>query len=269
MKSLLWWSDDPAEGVWNMAADERLAAEAERLGRILVRVYGWTPAAISLGRFQAYGEAEAIVRSAGLPLVRRPSGGGAIVHGTDLTYAVSVPRGFSWAARPERLYEVVHGAMVDVLGDLGLTARMHRPGPSLQPMPGAVEAFHCFNRRAFGDLEVAVDPGGNGSDPAAGGSFTKVMGAAQRRLAGVVLQHGSLLLATPTLASGQAGHLGLEELIGQPVSVMALVDAWLQRLAASMRCDRTFVPGPSWAEDASGLEPAVARYRSAAWLHRR
>ena len=79
----VWWDGD-ADGVVNMGADECLAAEAQRRGGMLVRLYGWSKSTVSLGAFQKLSDALAIRAIRGMPIVRRPSGGGAIVHGSDL-----------------------------------------------------------------------------------------------------------------------------------------------------------------------------------------
>ena len=73
----IWW-DEPADAFTNMAADELLAAEADRRGCLVVRFYGWEPASVSLGAFQEIAAARACDAIAGVPLVRRPSGGGAV-----------------------------------------------------------------------------------------------------------------------------------------------------------------------------------------------
>ena len=92
---LVWW-DGPADAFLNMAADEALAAESLRHGGPVVRFYGWQPTSVSLGAFQRLADARQVAAIAGTRLVRRPSGGGAIVHGSDLTYAAAVPKGHSW-----------------------------------------------------------------------------------------------------------------------------------------------------------------------------
>ena len=81
--------DGDADGLTNMAADEALAAEAVRRGGPVARFYGWREPTLSLGAFQPVAGARAITVDA---VVRRPSGGGAILHGTDLTYAAAIPR---------------------------------------------------------------------------------------------------------------------------------------------------------------------------------
>lgn len=254
----IWW-DEPADGCTNMAADELLAAEADRRGCLVVRLYGWTPAGVSLGAFQEVAAARGRPEIAGLPLVRRPSGGGAIVHGTDLTYAAALPRAHAWGTAAQALYDAFHAALVAELRDRGVAARQHRrSGPDDRDA-----AFLCFDRRAEGDVVVAASGSAAAADP-------KILGSAQRRLAGVVLQHGSLLLrANP--AAGPAGrHPGLLDL--HPAAAAddrEFAAAWLERIARGC--------GATLAWQASGFRPgraseiaaAAARFRDARWLARR
>ena len=107
-----------------MGADEVLAAEAVALDRPLVRVYDWSEPTVSLGGFQRLADAQSSSLIAGLPLVRRPSGGGAIVHGTDLTYAVAVPRGHVWGSDPQVLYDAFH----EYRDDIHAVAALHASG---------------------------------------------------------------------------------------------------------------------------------------------
>src|SRR5580765_2945407 len=83
--------DDPLDAVTNMARDESLL---ESVGRgespPTLRLYQWSPAAISLGYFQDYAEFEALPAPAGtLAVVRRQTGGGAILHDLELTYSLT------------------------------------------------------------------------------------------------------------------------------------------------------------------------------------
>src|SRR5262245_26411902 len=81
-----------ADGPHNMAADEALLGSAVA-GTASLRFYGWSPPTLSLGYFQPEGVRRRDARLAGLPYVRRPSGGRTLVHDRELTYALALPPG--------------------------------------------------------------------------------------------------------------------------------------------------------------------------------
>ena len=252
-----WW-DEPADAFTNMAADELLAAEADRRGGLVVRFYGWTPDAVSLGAFQAIAAARDRPEIAGLPLVRRPSGGGAIVHGSDLTYAAAVPRSHPWAAEAQPLYDVFHAALVAELAARGITARRHRRSGS-DDRDGR---FFCFERRAEGDVVVAAG-GAAADDP-------KILGSAQRRLAGVVLQHGSLLLRSNAAVGPGGRHSGLLDL--HPAAALTgreLAAAWLARVAAACRASVAWQSAGFRDGRGDEIRRAAGRFGDPRWISRR
>lgn len=223
MHTLSAWWDGDAEGVVNMAADEALGNEAERSGRPLIRFYGWSAPTVSLGAFQRLAEARAIADIGTATLVRRPSGGGAIVHGSDLTYALAVPKSHPLGRTAQQLYTAAHETLAAVLRDHGIAARRYAAPPHDAD-------FFCFSRRAGGDLVVATVGGPHDvADP-------KVMGSAQRRLAGAVVQHGSLLLRSNPGVGAAARHPGLEDLheAFRTVELRHLASAWLDRLGPEL-----------------------------------
>ena len=168
-------------------------------GLCAARVYQWSEATVSLGYFQ---DAAAVSSSAlsNLPMVRRLSGGGAILHHLELTYSCVVPAGHHLAAEPGTLYEVVHEAIIALLARHGILARMRQKSERLKDT-----AFLCFGR---GDpRDVLVDG-------------HKILGSAQRRRRGAILQHGSLLLRRSPHAPQFPGVLDLV-----PDAARHLVDA--------------------------------------------
>ena len=255
------WEDAPACGAINMAADELLAEEAAACGGMMLRLYTWSRPTLSLGGFQKCAEAEPLAQAAQLDLVRRPSGGGAILHGTDQTYAAAVARQHPLAGSPQLLYNAVHTTLVDVLRATGLDAAMvsenrgHGGGSGESAPDGPLL---CFDRRATGDVVVGPH---------------KVLGSAQRRLSGSVLQHGSLLLRQCDQAGPASTRPGLAELGSGtgvvPLPADTLVRLWLEAFASSLGMTCEFA-GPFLVD---GMEERVAeraeRFRSAAWLGRR
>jgi len=201
--------DPPAAGAWNMAVDELLWQWSAEAGRPCWRFYRWKEPTLSLGYFQAYADRRRHVASRNCPVVRRPSGGGAIVHDAELTYSFALPSEHPLAGRPVRLYETVHVTLVDVLADRGIAAALC--GQSEGPIPGR-QPFLCFRRRSPGDVLVGE---------------VKIAGSAQRRSKQAVLQHGSVLLACSPAAPEL---MGLSDLAGGAFEADQLVEAWLEKL---------------------------------------
>ena len=268
----IWW-DTAADGPTNMAADEYLAAEAERRDSLLMRFYEWSTTTISLGGFQKIEDARQVGEIRGIPLVRRPSGGGAIVHGSDLTYAAAVPKSHPWGASPQVFYDALHGAMVEALAAHGIDARLYPAAGAIPPpADGATGSdarsasdesqFFCFDRRAAGDLVMAGDRDG---------TFSKVMGSAQRRLAGVVLQHGSLLLRSNAGVAGAARHLAVADLVAdeQPPERVGLSRVWGQRIATALGGTAREEKASFLSEHHQDIAALTARFRDERWTFRR
>jgi len=141
----------------------------------ILRVYRWEPAAVTIGYNQDFSAFdEDAIGAAGFDLVRRPTGGRAILHAEELTYAVvgSSP-GPVFGASLHETYLKINEALLAFLDDLGIEAEIST-GESRDQARGLV----CF--RSAGRHEVSV-------------AGRKVIGSAQRRTGGVFLQHGSIL----------------------------------------------------------------------------
>jgi len=259
----IWW-DGAADGPTNMAADECLAAEAERRGSLVLRFYGWSETTISLGGFQKIEDARQVGAIRGVPLVRRPSGGGAIVHGSDLTYAAAVPKSHPWGASPQVFYDALHGGMVEMLAEMGIRAWLYADdGPAAGDRRSHDESqFFCFDRRASGDIVMAGTREGTSS---------KIMGSAQRRLAGVVLQHGSLLLRGNTTVAGPARHPAVADIVvAREVSDEAVLShAWGRRIARSLGATLQEEDSPFLRGRESEVAAQASRFREEWWTARR
>ncbi len=157
-----------------MAVDEFLLQQALYPGDISVRIYRWAVPTVSLGYFQDSKDFKASGQFACLAAVRRLSGGGAILHDREITYSLAVPAGHSLTEDPVRLYEEAHAGIRTALKPLGAN-----PVPRGEPLPLGEEPFLCFSRGDRNDLIL---------------DGVKVVGSAQRRRKGAVLQHGSILL---------------------------------------------------------------------------
>jgi len=200
----------------NMATDEAALRATPDLPSL--RLYGWSPPGLSLGHFQDEREASAAL--AAFPravVVRRPTGGGAIYHDDEVTYALVLPLAdplLAGAGLAES-YRRLDAPILAALAALGVDAR-HRSTMSQRsqtpmsqrsrtlsqrsrtPASGgrrSWEPFYCFDRASR--LDVVADD----SD----GAPRKIAGSAQRRSRTHLLQHGSVLLSAPLAISGAIG----------------------------------------------------------------
>lgn len=162
-----------ADGVWNMAADDALLESAALQGVASLRFYGWTEPTLTLGYFQPAAPACARDDLASLPRVRRPSGGAALVHHHELTYALALPAGAAWQPPGQALLPALHRHLQTALARLGVATRLC----DVERKFGEVL---CFLHHTPGDLLLGA---------------CKVVGSAQRKRRGAVLQHGGILLA--------------------------------------------------------------------------
>jgi lipoate-protein ligase A len=172
-----------SSGVFNMEHDETLAkALVEKTGAPTIRVYGWHPPAISIGWNQSMEEIDlAKIASAGIDVVRRPTGGRAILHSDELTYSVAMRvKGRNILS----VYEDIGRALIAGLHELGVSAEMEKSQPHFPSLYRTTSAMACFS--SAGRYEIKC-------------SGKKIIGSAQRRYAAddgeeIVLQHGSILL---------------------------------------------------------------------------
>lgn len=179
----------PAAGAWNMAVDEAIASHAGR-GDVppTLRFYQWQPACVSLGRHQSLADID-LARCAklGYDVVRRPTGGRAILHTDELTYSVAGPQ-----EDP-----ILAGAVLDSYLRLsqGLLAGLERLGLHVAKAPPTGRATAdagpvCFEVPSA--YEIVVPTGRSSSE--AYRDPKKLVGSAQSRRSGWVLQHGTLPL---------------------------------------------------------------------------
>jgi lipoyl(octanoyl) transferase len=167
----------PARGARNMAVDHALLESVQQGGRPVLRLYRWDPPCLSFGRNQRtlgiYDEAR--IRAAGVDVVRRPTGGLAVLHDRELTYCVLAPA--DALGGPRRAYQLINSALVAGLATLGVPAAVAGAGSAPNPIGDA--AAPCFHAPAAGEV-VALG--------------RKLVGSAQRCEGRTLLQHGSILL---------------------------------------------------------------------------
>lgn len=238
-----------------MARDEALlAARTPASRQPVLRFYAWSPPTISLGYFQDYDDYERLPPPLGtLDIVRRTTGGGAILHDLEVTYSLTIPTEHPLVkGRPNRLYELAHEAVISAIGPearvLGCdseacdTSRRHGP-------------FFCFARRH--GLDVVID------DPTSSDGVSKIAGSAQRRTQQAILQHGSIMLDRRYPQQPTATWSDLSDEIDFDQAVERLAPAFEQTLGMKLGHGE-------WREDE--LEAAKTfedRYAGDAWtIHR-
>jgi len=191
-----------------MAIDRALLDLAAGEGEVLLRLYRWQPACLSFGRHEPatrrYDRERIAAR--GMDCVRRPTGGRAVWHARELTYAVVGPIAVLGGLR--EAYRQIHGWLAAAITGLGAPATL-AAAPSRTPRPGEGA---CFAAPVGGEVLV---------------EGWKVVGSAQLRLEGALLQHGSVLLeddqaivrAVATLSDPRPpAERPLAEILGRPVS---------------------------------------------------
>jgi lipoate-protein ligase A len=153
-----------------MAVDEALLDEAVHSGSAFLRLYRWDPPTLSIGRNQ---DIEGVARD-GIAIVRRPTGGKAVWHEHELTYAVAAPIHVFGSLRIA--YREIHARLAAALQALGADAVL---APSAQGVRASGRPAACFAASVGGEILV------NGR---------KLVGSAQVRRHNAFLQHGSTLL---------------------------------------------------------------------------
>jgi lipoate-protein ligase A len=162
-----------------MAVDEVLMEQAAK-GQCILRFYRWQPAALSLGYFQRIDSEvdREECSKRGFDIVRRLTGGRGVLHHHELTYSVACPEAVLPISVVES-YRVLSEGLVAGLRSLGIPAEMaSRPQPGMEGPTAA-----CFDTPSWYEITLAGK---------------KLVGSAQTRCQGAILQHGSLLLRRNT-----------------------------------------------------------------------
>jgi lipoate-protein ligase A len=249
MKNVRLMLDPPATGSWNMAVDQALLETADQTGQLTLRFYSWAEPTISLGYFQPWEDRRQHPPSLDCPLVRRSTGGGAIVHDQEITYSLCVPSMNRWASENERLYFQLHETLIDLLAKRKIEARLCTPTPRNGPQPA--DPFLCFQRRANGDLLLGDH---------------KICGSAQRRKKHALLQHGSLLFrrseAAPQLP-------GIDDLVkNQTLDRDDFLNDWVSAMGEVLGTQLA-TAGLTGEEFRSAQELQQSCYLNERWNHRR
>ena len=245
------WHDAVARPGWlNMAIDRALLERAVA-GESWLRLYAWSPSCLSFGRHEPAARRYDRERIAalGLDVVRRPTGGRAVWHAGELTYAMAAPAAALGALR--EAYGEIHRVIRNALRTFGVPAELAPARTAIRPDAGA-----CFAAPAGGEVIVGDH---------------KLVGSAQLREGGALLQHGSILLAddqamVARLTRGDAPadrSAPLSRVLGRGVGWEEAAEAVTEAAAG-----RWGVPGERVDGCASVVHQArwhAARFRSSAW----
>jgi lipoate-protein ligase A len=198
-------------GARNMAIDHALLEASDRSGAAFLRLYRWTPPCLSFGRNEPaltrYDRAA--IERLGLDVVRRPTGGRAVWHEHEVTYAVAGP--VAWFGSLRQSYRAIHERLAVALRSLGVPATLAPDTRHLTP------AGPCFAEPVGGEIVVAG---------------RKLVGSAQVRHGSAFLQHGSILLDGSQDVIGAISRqpsairsTTLREVLGRSVTFQEVADA--------------------------------------------
>jgi len=233
------------DGRTNMAIDEALAKHIGRTqGAPVLRVYAWQPPAVSLGFHQSFDDIRTdLCQRDGIDVVMRPTGGRAVLHADELTYAVIIPENsLHYKQEISALYEVLSRGILKALEYLDIHVRFERSATTPKNFARGELSALCYASSVQHEI---------------GFQGKKLVGSAQRRFEGAALQHGSVLIGpkhldlADYLSRGDhkwrqavkrymASHTTcLNDLRGHPVAYRELAAAMKKGFAAALNI--TFV----------------------------
>ncbi len=189
-----------------MALDEALMSRARETREWTFRVYSWATPTISLGRNQtAVGRYDlARIAERNLAVVRRPTGGRAILHDREITYSVTAPADED-SGDLRTSYERINRILLDGLARIGVRAAV-ADVKSRASLPGMAP---CFDEPSFGELVL---------------DGRKLAGSAQWRSDGALLQHGSILIEDDQSVLAELA-IGSQRSIPAPATLAAALGA--------------------------------------------
>jgi len=244
-------------GFLNMALDRALLEDADRSGTATLRLYCWTPPCLSFGRHEPASRRydRARVEQLGLHVVRRPTGGRAVWHEHEVTYAVAAPVDAFGSLRAA--YRTIHERLAAALRALGADATLAPDRGRTRPPRHSTAASPdrpgpCFGAAVGGEILV----GGR-----------KLVGSAQVRHGDAFLQHGSILLggsqesiqAVSRQPSATGGATTLAAVLGRPVTFHQVVDAIIRTWGQGLAATASYRP----------LPPLTGAFLDPAWTWRR
>jgi len=227
----------PNSAVRNMSIDEELLARAQAGEKTpVLRFYHWDPPAVSLGRFQKAGEAvnADACKHLGFDIVRRVTGGRAVLHNRELTYSI-VARTDAPLFPPDvhGTYKVIAAGLLAGLRNLSIPAELvSRSGRHAALVDKDDRNPACFSSPSWYEIVV---------------HGKKIVGSAQRRLSGAFLQHGSILISyDPTLEAEVIAGSGsgcavtsISRELGRDISLQDVKEAFRTGFSGALQMEFT------------------------------
>jgi lipoate-protein ligase A len=202
-------------GAHNMQYDELLVHRMEEDASVpILRLYGWKPYAISIGFNQQKTDFDiGLLAREGVDIVRRPTGGKAILHANELTYSVVTPLG---GKGPREMYRFINQGLLKGLSLLGVDAELTDKDDAFSKLYKNPSSIPCFASSAKSEIKY---------------QDKKLVGSAQRRYGEIILQHGSILLGPEHLMISKflASHIldyrqSIEEqLLNQTIDIKTIL----------------------------------------------
>lgn len=253
-------------GAWNMAVDEALLREGAASGGVpTIRLYAWNPACVSLGAFQPHSDVDhQEVARRGYGIVRRPTGGRGILHGDEVTYSlVGSLNHPKLAGGIVEAYRKISAGLLFGLRGLGVPATaLSEPKRVSEARRRAAACFAAPSR-----FEITV-------------GRRKLVGSAQTRSGGWLLQHGSVLRAIDVAAweavfpqgerrSGLSRYMvSIAEVLQSSPSRVEVEAALIAGFEEALHIQ--LVPGTMTDRERNRAQKLVLdRYESAEWLESR
>ncbi len=242
-------------GAQNMAIDEAIAAyNAEKNALPTLRLYAWDPYAISLGFHQSFQDIHLDrCRQDGIQVVVRPTGGRAVLHAEELTYAVVIPKSSAfYHDQILAVYETISRALLEAFHQLDISADFERAARTPKNFSRGELSSLCY----ASSVQHEIGVGGR-----------KLVGSAQRHIDGVILQHGSILIGPKHLDLTRYLNQGddkwrnavrrymerhtacLNELSTEPVSYASLADAIRDGFESQLGIHLEPAPLTEWEQD--------------------
>jgi lipoate-protein ligase A len=243
-----------SDGPTNMAVDHALFEAVQDGAAPVLRFYRWEPACLSLGRNQPARVSSDDLKRRGLDLVRRPTGGLAVLHDRELTYSVCVR--VDQLGSPRESYAAINRALRCGLLELGIPAESAQLDTTAATFQ---RAGSCFAGTAPGEVGVRG---------------RKLIGSAQRYERRTILQHGSILVdGNQTLADELLGKLTDPEPATTIAEVLGTVPDWADLQASLVtgfeaEIGIALAPAPLAARERARVRELTAHYLDAEWTWR-